>query len=377
MPPPFGGISVYVDRLAHALADAGHRVHVFDISDGDLIPVRGIHVVNIPPQRGRFWSIGARIAAMGADVAHLHMIGLPSDQLAPIVLSCRAFGVPVVISVHSLEPPEVPESRAGQRLLALTAPHVAAAFASGAHVATGLVPLGVPAARISAVPPFLPPAKVDPQRLPAEVRALRARMPKLVVAGASALQPFAGGDLYGVDTFLAMAQILGQRDPDVGFVLHLSRRGDPALAAAMDQTLAELGLGDRFLLLQARLEEASDLWALADVYVRPTRTDGDSVSVHEALALGIPTLASDAVQRPAAAALFAHGDAADAVRVVAALLADLPAARAHVRAHRPIDGGAAVQQTLERVAAPRSRWRSLARRASTRMSRTRSAETLP
>lgn len=369
MPPPFGGISVYVDRLAHALADAGHAVHVFDISDGDLIPVRGIQVVNIPPQRGRFWSIGARIAAMGADVAHLHMIGLPSDQLAPIVLSCRAVGIPVVISVHSLEPPEVPETRLGLRLRALVGPHVAAAFASGAHVAAGLPGYDVPAAVVRAVPPFLPPPRVDPQRLPAEVRALRQRVRRLVVAGASAMQPFEGGDLYGVDTFLGMARLLGVADTEVGFVLHLSRRGDPTLAAAMLQTVDDLGLGDRFLLLEARLDEASDLWALADLYVRPTRTDGDSVSVHEALALGVATLASDAVQRPAAVALFTKGDAADAARAAAAILADLPKAQAHVRAHRPEDGGAVVLQTLERVAAPRSRWRGVARRATSLMTR--------
>ena len=199
---------------------------------------------------------------------------------------------------------------------------------------------------------------------------MRRRVRQLVVAGATAMQPFEGGYLYGVDTFLALARHLGALAPDVGFVLHLSRRGDPVLAAAALQTVEELGLGDRFVLLEGQLEEASDLWAIADLYVRPTRTDGDSVSVHEALALGVATLASDAVKRPAAVALFATGDGMDAARAAAALLADVPAAQAQVRASRPADGGAIVLHTLERVAARHSRWRGLARRAAMLMTRT-------
>jgi len=50
------------------------------------------------------------------------------------------------------------------------------------------------------------------------------------------------------------------------------------------------------------------LMSASDVFVRPTLEDGDSISVREALALGVPVVASDIGTRPAGAILFQRGD---------------------------------------------------------------------
>jgi glycosyltransferase involved in cell wall biosynthesis len=42
--------------------------------------------------------------------------------------------------------------------------------------------------------------------------------------------------------------------------------------------------------------------------LRPTATDGDAVSVREALHLGVPVVASDVVERPTGARVFALDD---------------------------------------------------------------------
>lgn len=48
-----------------------------------------------------------------------------------------------------------------------------------------------------------------------------------------------------------------------------------------------------------------------DLYLRPTSTDGNSVAVLEALALGTPVLASDAVPRPDGVMTYKFGDRVD------------------------------------------------------------------
>lgn len=48
-----------------------------------------------------------------------------------------------------------------------------------------------------------------------------------------------------------------------------------------------------------------------DVFVRPTNTDGDAVSLREALYFWIPSVASDAVQRPEGTVLFNSRDIDD------------------------------------------------------------------
>jgi glycosyltransferase involved in cell wall biosynthesis len=53
------------------------------------------------------------------------------------------------------------------------------------------------------------------------------------------------------------------------------------------------------------------LMSKADVFVRPTFADGDSISVREALALNVPVVASDCAGRPAGTVLFKTGNSED------------------------------------------------------------------
>ena len=45
-----------------------------------------------------------------------------------------------------------------------------------------------------------------------------------------------------------------------------------------------------------------------DLFLRPTNSDGDSVSVRESLSLGVPVIASDAAPRPNGTILFRSRD---------------------------------------------------------------------
>ena len=46
----------------------------------------------------------------------------------------------------------------------------------------------------------------------------------------------------------------------------------------------------------------------ADCFIRYTSTDGDSLSIHEALEQGIPVIATDVVSRPSNVYLIHRGD---------------------------------------------------------------------
>ena len=55
------------------------------------------------------------------------------------------------------------------------------------------------------------------------------------------------------------------------------------------------------------------LISACDVFLRPTLEDGDSISVREALSLGVPVVASRVGTRPAGAILFQPGDVEEMV----------------------------------------------------------------
>jgi glycogen(starch) synthase len=60
--------------------------------------------------------------------------------------------------------------------------------------------------------------------------------------------------------------------------------------------------------------------ARCDIFVRPTYSDADAVSVREAIALGTPVVASDVVSRPEGTLCFKTGDAGDLAAKIESLV---------------------------------------------------------
>ncbi len=355
-PPPYGGVSVYVQRLARQLQLRGHEVLLLDTSEHHVDDPGGLRVRPLPFGRDQALRLAEAAAAHGADVAHVHLVGLPWKTVLPFALACEAVGVALVISVHSFRDYDPVAPRAQRALHRACGRLISHAFASGHHVARRLTEVGLPPAKVTEVAPFVPPTRATPAdaRLPAPLRDFLAAHDPVISAGAGHLKRNeADQDLYGFDAFVDLALGVQAAYPDAGFVFQLPRRGDDALYARAMAAAAPLG--ERLLVHATPLEEAADLWAVSDLFVRPTRNDGDSVSVREALSLGVPTLASDAVARPAGVSTYRVGDHADAARAACALLGDLPAARAAVDALVMPPAVAAVERALVQAGA-RARW---------------------
>ncbi len=350
-PTPWGGISVYVQRLSQQLARRGHRVTVLDTQGHTVPAAAGIEVLPSPPSKRQALDAARVMAARGVEVAQLHLIGLPWKTVVPFVAACEAVGIPLIVSVHSYRTFDPQAPLAQRAILQLAGHRLAYAFGSGAHVADRLVRSGIPAAKVAYVAPFIAPEAASPRdaRLPPKLRAFVAQHSPIISAGAAALVATQDGrDLYGFDTFVALANAVAAAHPNAGFVFQLPRRGDAAL---FDQAMAQAhGLDARLLIHADALDEGSDLWAVSDLFVRPTLSDGDSVSVREALCLGTPTLASDAVARPDGVHLFVSGSGDDAARVALRVLADLPAARAAVAQLEPPRALDTVEAALQRAA---------------------------
>ncbi len=364
-PPPWGGISVYVQRLSRQLATRGHRVTVWDTAGHQLDDPSGVRVRPCLSSRRQSLDAAQAMSAAAVHVAHLHLIGLPWKTVLPFALACDAVGIPLVISVHSYRDFRPDLAVRERAYLRLAGARIAWAFASGHHVADRLIRSGVPASRVEQVAPFVPPDVPEPPdaRLPDALRAFIAAHAPIISAGAAALvRNPAGGDLYGFDTFAHLARAVKQVHPRAGFIFQLPRRGDEALYSEAMAIAAPIA--DDLLVHDAALPEASDLWAVSDLFVRPTSSDGDSVSVREALSLGTPTLASDAVKRPEGVHTYPVGDAAAAGRMACAVLSDIAAARdAVARLEQPKAVAAVESALLQAVSArriPARAWRRLA-----------------
>jgi glycosyltransferase involved in cell wall biosynthesis len=128
------------------------------------------------------------------------------------------------------------------------------------------------------------------------------------------------GREYGADVFFeAMGRLIGRGTRFARLRLLVMGLGTDGPAVRRLAERAGVVARTRFL---GDVEHPTALAVLGglDVFVRPSRTDGDSVSVREALALGRPTVASDASARPPGVVLFPSGDAVALASAVEQLL---------------------------------------------------------
>ncbi len=129
---------------------------------------------------------------------------------------------------------------------------------------------------------------------------------------------YAGKELYGFDLCLSALDMLLVTYPQMGLVLALSGAGDDARFKKLLKTIEKNE--SVYLMYQC----PGELWPLlkrVDLFVRPTLSDGASISVQEALYYGTPVVASDVCERPAGTVLFKTGDESDFVKKVTKVLA--------------------------------------------------------
>jgi glycosyltransferase involved in cell wall biosynthesis len=329
-PPPYGGVTVHLMRLHRHLLDAGLHNTIIDLSG---VPKDVPGVVSLP------WSEAtAYLERIPRSVVHFHNFApgnagvygrLSSRHVTLLSLHNERFGD----ELAALDPLR-------RRIAAWRLRRIHQIVVDSEHCRDLASGIWGRRAAIRVIPEFIPPARVPSLTDPVALK-LRARCRYLLAGNAWRIEVHRGQDLYGLDLLVELARrLVHDRGLDVGVVLLLPGGEASDMQPLLDR-VRDAGLADRFAVITEPLEEASSLWRVADVVVRATNTDGNSLTVLEALAVGTPVVASDCVERPAGTALFRNRDQDDLTHRVAQVLSDLPGCRERVRAVSPASNAAA------------------------------------
>lgn len=312
-PPPWGGIAVHLRALKRLAAKRGIPVRVFDTGerhqsrDGTDEVFRG----------GGAYGVASAMRTSFRLPLHAHISGNNAKSWLVALSLGRPFrrgGPGALLTVHSGLVPGFLADRAHRELARAACIGFDRVLCTNDSIAEALRAAGVASSRLEVCSPFLPDEE-PPGDAPAEVRALRARVRPLLVAAV------AEGRQYGLEILLDALPSLAHAHPSLGIVVFGpgAERIPPERLACMEGRALAIGAVDHRI--------ARALLGAGDLFLRPTLADGDSVSVREALALGVRVVASDVGMRPAEVTLFRAGDPADLVRAIDASLSLPPPTR--------------------------------------------------
>jgi glycosyltransferase involved in cell wall biosynthesis len=311
-PPPFAGEPVHVKQLAELLRERGLTVEVLNLK-------RGAHPSaeyrSSGGRGGLLWKLFT--LADRASILHLHTNGHNRKSWLLILvasLAGRLRGACAVLTLHSgLLPGYVAGFGRLARGLArwVLAPFARVVCVNG-EIRRAIERLGVPGHRVVVIPAFLG-VPGSAELAPADRGRIRDFHPLLVAVAGGEEDPE-----RGLAVVLQAARQLVTARPRLGVVL-MGWEVGPKTRPLIE----ELGLAAHAVCLgEVSHDRCLAFIRAADVVVRSTFADGDAITVREALAFGVPVVASDTDFRPDGVTLFRKGDAPDLVAKLERVLAE-------------------------------------------------------
>jgi glycosyltransferase involved in cell wall biosynthesis len=348
LPPPYGGVTVHVARLLGHLRASGMPIRVYE-NLGKNDPARGIY-----PARKSMVGFLTFLLTVRELVIHLHTNSLSAMMLGSLILRMR--GRRVILTLHSEKP-----MRTLKRLpawlcglgLALLRP-ADSIVCVNANLHTWLLAEQFPPDKLRLCPAYIPPSpdECDDRHLTQEMRDFLAAHQQVIASHGSFGYFIDGVHVYSFDMLAAMLKNLRQKFPNLGMVTTISGNYAETYRQQILALRQELGLAEHWLISEKPFPAVS-LFKKCQIFVRPTITDGDSVSIRECQMLGVPVVASDAVPRPPTTILFHNRDQADFEHRVCEILRATPAAASmgdSRASEQPLPEGVAVAREIYRKA---------------------------
>ena len=349
LPPPYGGVTVHIQRLLGHLDRAGIDYVVYDISAEGTSGDR-VHAV------GRFgWRWLVKYLLTGREpVVYLHTSRW--DVWATAWWLSRVRGRAVVIALHtdSLRRLWPVRGRLARALVVRAFRAARTLVAVNSHIRDFVDQVAGVGDKTIVAPAFVEPIVREDDEVavdPAVLAFCESHGPVILANGAPIVYDD-GRDLYGIDMTIELVDRLRSDWPQIGVVWYLLKFAgwSPSYAERMAAEVRRRGLDAHWLFVEPT-GEMYPAFRHVDLFVRPTCSDGDAVSVREALHFGVPVVTSDAAPRPAGTIGFATRDANDYLAAVRGVLESLAEERAKVAALPKASAVGTVVEMLERIVA--------------------------
>lgn len=309
-PPPFGGVSVHVQRVAHKLQAQHNQILFFTTEVWWRNKLFFLYLCKVA---GWLWWYKP-------DYVIYHSIYLSNSLLEMELLQWlkNFLSYEIIFVEHDcrhLYQRETPFKDRYTNVLA-TIDHLVL-IGSRTHISyqENYMHLSTYTVESAFLPPDIRQERAIVETYPIALFSFLKRHWPVMVINAYQLVLLDGKDLYGIDLMLQATEQLRSRPagyPSIGLIIVLGQIGNEHYLKTVQSFINEKNLKDHIYIMSGQKQ----LWPLfkrVTLFVRPTLSDGASVSVEEAHYCGIPVVASDICWRPAQTILFKTGNKEDLI----------------------------------------------------------------
>lgn len=299
-PPPFGGITVHIQRLASILSEH-YDVKVLDFygkSTAADKPRQGIELIRI---RGDILShliYAIRQLCGGHGIVHLH-VSAGSNLLRILCFLIAKVSKKLMLTIHS-----------GSFVACLSEQGVLARsflrwmlqwfdriIVVNPEQQEALKSLGVLPSKVVIISAYLETTVEQSPGIAQRIGEIRSRNQVMLISSGFGLPH------YGYHVIL-QALSTALQDKKVALILALYNTYDRMYLDELAGLAKKIGHVEYLVLEDSQPEEFNYILGQCDTYIRATTIDGDSVAVREALQHGLNVLCSDCVARPEGTQLF-------------------------------------------------------------------------
>lgn len=296
LPPPYGGISVHIERLCGALAELDIPYVIYDESKQSE---KNDHVV--PIDQIERWSM-RYLFKKNEDIIHNHFLRWKVRFTLSLL---RLKGKKVIHTVHSLR--EEHYSIVHLIMIYFTGLLSNHFIVVNEEIKEKLLKLKIPANKITVIPAFIRPIEDESITIPTYINDVFENYSQVMIANGGIGNLQDGEELYGLDLCIEMFKSIADKRPNVAFLYCVTHVTNEDAEKRFREQLTKYGLNQRFMLIKEKMP-LYPLLKKSNMFVRPTRSDGDAISIREALYYKVPVITSDVVKRPAGVKLFKNND---------------------------------------------------------------------
>lgn len=294
LPPPVGGVSIHIKRLTNLISD-----------DYDLDFVDESHIIKEEYFNLRTFHFRDYFRKVwNSDLLYVHS---GKRQLVIFhVLTGRLFGKRLIITMHGYP--------YANRSFLNFIDSLFYSMADRIILVNSFIlnRVRLPEKKCVVKWAFVPPVMEDEPELTGYlkdwIKNRKTLGDTIISANAYQLKYFNSQDLYGLDMCIEVASRLTKKGFPVSFIYVVSSlEKNRDLFEKYRERIMKSSFKDRFLLLNEELSFVR-LITYSDIILRPTNTDGDALTIREAIYLGKPVIASDVIPRPSETILFRTRD---------------------------------------------------------------------